>query len=253
MSNFKRNRLLEMAGIIHRSDVLLEGDDLFGGDEGGDEGGDDAGGDDAGGDDEGGGDLFGDDEGGDEGEEGAEEGEEEEEEEEPAEQLTNDEIAEYGPGQIDVEIDNILQQIFMDSVATAKVNSQLSAGYPGEMPEEEIVESSKKYSLQLLFEGEEGEEDVVPDTAVPQTFNMDFYAQEVARYIKNYQTLLDVEGMIFSKAKQFIHSQFGNEQADDFEEKLALIHGLDFSGDYEDIAPTPVASGATTAGGGGGA
>ncbi len=245
MKKFKRNRLLEMAGIRHRSEVIEEGDDLFGDD---DAGGDDAG--DEGGDDEGGGDLFGDEEGEDKEEEG-EEGEDDkkEEEEEPAEPLTNDEIAEYGPGQIDKEIDDILQQIFIDSAHSAEVNSQLAFGYPARMESEEIVEALKNKSMKFLLEGEEED---IPVDATPENFDMDLYAQEVARYIKNYQTLLDIEGMIFSKAKQFIQGQYGTDLAHQFEEKLALIHGLDFSGDYsQDPNMAPSAAGATTAGGGG--
>lgn len=250
MKKFKRNRLLEMAGIFHRSEILKEGDDLFG-----DEGGDDEGGDDAGGD-EGGDDLFGDDEGGDDsgGEEGGEEGEEGEEEEdvEEPEALTNDEIAEYGPGQIDTEIDNILQQIFIDSSHSAEVNSQVAAGYPGQMSDEEIVESIKNYSMKFLTEGEEGEDPLPTGEDGAEQFNLDYFTQEVARYIKNYQTLLDIEGMIFNKAKQFLQNQFVEGMAADFEEKLALVHGLDFSGDYsQDPLMAPSAAGATTAGGGG--
>ena len=77
----RRNRVLELAGIRHRSDILLEGeeDDLFG-DEGGDEGGEDEGGDEEAAEDEGG------------------EEEEGEEEEEEIDQIPEEDIAKFGPG-----------------------------------------------------------------------------------------------------------------------------------------------------------
>ena len=138
----KQRRLLELAGVIHRTDLLLEeegDDDLFGGgdDAKDDAGGDDAGGDDAGGGDEGGGDsLFGggDDAGGDEGGEGDEDEKEEKEEEiDPADELSPSEIAKYGSGEIDVALDSVLEDIFTQSIERAKVKSATSFSYPGKI------------------------------------------------------------------------------------------------------------------------
>ena len=137
MKNYRKRRLLEMSGIRHRSDLITEGDDLFGDDEGGG--------------DEGGGGLFGDDAGGEdkEGEEGGdkEEGDEEkkEEDKEPAEELTNDEIAEFGPGVMDLEIDGILSQIYTDAMAHAQVKSKTALGYPG--TQEEFLDDKIEESL----------------------------------------------------------------------------------------------------------
>ena len=62
---------------------------------------------------------------------------------------------------------------------------------------------------------------------------------------------MDMEGMIFNKAKQFLLSQFGQEFADDFEQKIKLVY--DISMDPEESAPqAPAAVGATAGGGGGG-
>jgi hypothetical protein len=254
MKNYRKRRLLEMSGIRHRSDLIKEGDDLFGDDEGG---GDDAA--DEGGGDEGGG-LFGDDAGGEdkEGEEGGdkEEGEEEkkEEDEEPAEELTNDEIAEFGPGVMDLEIDGILSQIYTDALAHAQVKSKTALGYPGtqeEFLDSKIEESLSKRNLKaLLSEGDEELE--LPEKSDATDFDMDFFCEKVANYIKNYQTLLDIEGMIFAKAKQFLLNQTNQEIASDFEEKLALIHGLDFKEQYQEAeVPQPTAVGASPAAAGG--
>jgi len=258
-----RKRLLELAGIRHRSDLLLEeegeeteeaddegGEDLFGDTEGGDEGGDDA-------EDEEGGEETGGDE---------EEGGEEAEEEAPPPELKPQEIAKYGPGEIETQVDDIMQQIFDDSLQRGKVRAQTSVGYPGEMTDDtlEIEESLRKRSLSCLLteapdEDEAGEEekdafvstDGEEDPSAEQ-FDIGYFTSEVARYIKNYTTLLDIEGMLFNKAKQFLMSQFGEETSEQFSEKLSLEHGIDFTEKYDagdSVAHQPTAVGASAAAG----
>ena len=121
-------RLMELSGIIHRSEKLLK--------EG--EGGDDAA------------DLF-DDAGDEEGETGdeetdadeaGEEDEEKEEEEEEVEVLTASEISKYGTGEFESEIDQIFTGIFDQAMGRAKVRSEKSIGYPGKV---EDIEENKKY------------------------------------------------------------------------------------------------------------
>ena len=220
---YKRNRLWELAGIVHRSDLLTEGgDDAAGGedlDAGGDEGGDlFGGGDDAG-------DDAADDSGGDEdtGDKEEEKGEEKEDEE-PAEVLTASEISKYGTGEFESEIDEIFLSIFDQAKGRAKVRSEKSIGYPGKID----LEESNKYSLKVLLE------EADPNS---EDFDLVFFTNEIARYINNYTTLLDVEGILFSKAKQFLLNQRTKEEADTFEELLARDHGIDFSDD--DIYKNP--------------
>ena len=91
----KTRRLMEMAGIKHRSDLILEeegddAEDLFGDDEGGDEEADE------GGDDE-------------EADDGGDEGDEDEE---APDQLSSKEVAELGPDEIDLELSSIMDDIF---------------------------------------------------------------------------------------------------------------------------------------------
>ena len=230
----KQRRLLELAGVIHRTDLLLEEEEpesLF---SGGDEGGDDAGGDDAGGDegggDEGGGDsLFGgggDDAGGDEGGEGDEDEKEEKEEEiDPADELSPSEIAKYGSGEIDVALDSVLEDIFTQSIERAKVKSATSFSYPGKIqkldPEKIKNERLNRYSLKdMLLEEVDG--------ISAEDFDIGFYAGEIARYIKNYDTLLDMEGMIFNKARQTLLNQFGKDAEQEFVELLSKVHNIKF-------------------------
>ena len=229
----KKRRLLELAGVVHRSDLLLEEEDLFGGGEEEEEG--------AEGEDEEGAEDTGEDEG--EGEE--EEAEEEEEEKvDPAEELSAADIAKYGEGEIDDELNNVLEDIYLGAMERAKVRSVTSLGYPGHvhsLDPSNVKEESRKYNLlNILLEERE-------DPAAEE-FDLGFYAKEVARYINNYQTLLDMEGMIFNKARQMLLNQFGKETETQFVELLEKVHGLDFDTVNDDprdsAAHTPVAAGA---------
>ena len=240
----RSRRTLELAGIIRRYELLTEGeddagaDDLFG--DSGDEGGDDSG-------DEGG------DDSGDEGEdgdvdEGEGDGEEAEEEEEPIESLTPDEIAKYGPGEIEKVIDERLEGFFMASQKSAAVRQAVSAGYPGQAHEEEVVESFLHRSplSRLLLEEEEE-----IDQAVQAEVDLVAFASDVHNLMMNYENLLDMEGMIFTKARQYIINQIDEETADEMEELLALRHGWDPEEKYDisgsqNTMVAPPASGAVS-------
>ena len=220
-----KRRLLEMSGIIHRSDILTEQDDLFGDDEGGDE--------------EGADDTDADAEEGEDADADADADAEEEEEEEEPEHITNQEIAEFGPGEIDQELDQVFNQIFIDSQTSAKVKAQSSAGYPAEDAGVTVEESLKARSLgALLLEEEE-----VPEEAHVNNFDLGTFCQEVARYVNNYEALIDMEGMIYNKAKQFLMNQFGEGLIADFEEKMALEHGIDLSDKFAEDIVAPIAAG----------
>ena len=210
---------MEMAGIRHRSDLLLEdeADDLFGGDdEGGDEEAEEEGGD----------------EGGDE-EDDAEDSdgdEKAEPEEEPGRQLTAKEVEELGPGDIEQELDSVLTDIFDDSSKSLAAKAAANEGI------------HRNSMSNLLFES--GDLD---------GFDMERFASETARYIQHYDTLLDVEGMLFNKAKKTLLSQFG-DQGDiavaNFEEFMSRVHGIDLSGNQEEPFVAPTAAGAGGEGGG---
>lgn len=210
----KKTRLMEMAGIRHRSDLLGEGlfDDEE--DEGGDEGGDEEAAED-------------DEEGGDEEEEAEEE--EEPEEEEPPEKLSAKEIAELGPGEIDQELDDVMGNLFDDSVKSTQAKMQ--------------SESIHKFGLKnLLFEAEDLE-----------AFDMTKFASETARLINHYDTQLDIEGMLFNKAKEWLLNSFGDDgtsAVDDFEEHMHRVHGIDLSDQFKENTPAPIAVGAGGEGGG---
>jgi hypothetical protein len=96
----------------------------------------------------------------------------------------------------------------------------------------------------FLFEAEE-EDEVALDVAT--------FADDTARLISNYDTLIDMEQAIYTKAVDFISDKYGDDAADQLRDILSLRYDIEFDeqndpeGDEEEF----YAVGAT--GGGGGA
>ena len=200
---------------------------------------------------EGGDDIFGDDDSGDDdsGDEGDDEGSDEEsdegDEEEESDDAGDDEGEDdkggdeedsepQGPADdtIDGEVNNLLADFEAEAVAAA----EQSAALQGESKEYLHNTSMSK----LIFEADE------------PTFDVSHFANNIARVIDNYQSLLDVEKMIFDKAKDFISSKYGEVVADEFENALESEHQISFvTGAGSDSSKTseeivPVAAGAMT-------
>tara|TARA_B100000282_G_C31729635_1_gene490265 strand:- start:1587 stop:2219 length:633 start_codon:yes stop_codon:yes gene_type:complete len=202
----KKRRIMEMAGLRHRSDLLLEEeeDDLFGGDdeEGEDEAADDE-----------------------DAEEDAEEGDDDaDEEEDPGRQLTAKEVEDLGPGDIEQELDSVMKDIFDNSAKSLAAKA---------VAQESI---HKNPISSFLFESQDLD-----------TFDMQRFASETARYINHYDTLLDVEGMLYNKAKETLLSMFGDQgdaAVTEFEDFMSRVHGLDLTGKDKEDFVAPVAAGA---------
>ena len=96
----------------------------------------------------------------------------------------------------------------------------------------------------FLFEAEE-EDEVALDVAT--------FADDTARLISNYDTLIDMEQAIYTKAVDFVADKYGDDAADQLRDILSLRYDIEFDeqndpeGDEEEF----YAVGAT--GGGGGA
>ena len=216
------------------ADILFEDDRLLKEEEE-DEGGDDIFGDDDSGDDDSGDDEGGDEEGGDE-EEGDEGGDEEDSEEESDDDSGDDSDEEKeepaGPADdtIDGEVNNLLADFEAEAIASAEKDAALKG--------ESYIH--KKPMSKLLFEADE------------PVFDVSSFASNIARVIDNYQTLLDVEKMIFDKAKAFLSAKYGEPVADEFESILDSDHQISFvTGAGSDASATsedslPVAVGAMT-------
>lgn len=69
----------------------------------------------------------------------------------------------------------------------------------------------------LLFEAEEEVQ-----------FDVPTFADDVARLIFNYDTLIDMEQAIFTKAKEFLDQKYGKDAADELEDILSRKYQLEF-------------------------
>lgn len=92
----------------------------------------------------------------------------------------------------------------------------------------------------LLFEA--GEEEV--------QFDVPTFADDVARLISNYDTLIDMEQAIFTKATDFLEQKYGKEAAEELQDILSRKYQLEFeTSDPEASEREFFAANAGTAGG----
>ena len=219
-------RQKSLSELIFEDDRILkeeeedEGDDIFGDD---DEGGDDEGGDEEEGDDEGG------DEEEDEDEEGGDD--EEDDDDDGGDDEDQEDEAPAGPSDdtIDGQVNNLLADFEDEAVTSAEQAEELQG-------ESVRFNNMHKYPVsRLLYEGDDS------------PFDVSHFANNVARVIDNYQTLMDVEKMIFDKAKDFIEAKYGEIVAKEFESIMDAEHQMSFvtapsdaSVDSEDTLPVAV-------------
>jgi len=224
-----------LADLLFEDDRILkeeddeEGDDIFGDDSGDDDSGDD----DSGDDDSGGDEDSGDDDSEDSGDDDSEDADDEDKEEDK----DDDEEKPSGPADdtIDGEVNNLLADFESEAVSAAEQEASLK----GESTR--FNNMHKQPVAKLLFEADESPIDV------------SHFANNVARVINNYQTLMDVEKMIFDKAKSFLSAKYGEQVAQEFESVMESDHELSFVTGAKDSAEDsheslPIAAGAMTPG-----
>lgn len=162
--------------------------------------------------------LFGDEDSADD-EAADEEGDTETEEEAPEEEAPEEEVEIEAGDEVrlgkpfEAQIDSILGDFEMDALKSAQINT-----------DEEIAVESKWWNKSLttiLLEQEE------PTTEAD--IDIDIFAADVARFIGNYDTLLDMESIIYNKAKELLITKYGDEVALAFEEILKSRHSIDLS------------------------
>ena len=174
-------------------------------------------------------DPFADDEEGGDEEAGDEEGAEgdEEEEEEEVEATEDEEI------ELNKSLDDSLNALFID-IETDALKSAA------------VQKQEESYSLRaaLLKESE------TPDLDIEK------FASETARIIKNADVLLDIEEIIMSKARDYLLSKYDEDTESDFLEIMRTRFHVDHRTDHEKDQdqreiPTPIAVGAGGGEGGG--
>ena len=206
-----KRRLMELAGIVHRSQSL-KGKRLLK-EEPEDDAGEDAGGDADGGDDSGADDLFGDDSSGDAGgldddsadsDAGDAPGDDEAKPAEPEKkepELSVGEKQKYGESDIEEPIYDAVEFAFAKATKSAKVGEKHHRGKPGATY---VEESLKRYSLKAFLFEEKKKEDEEPSRVDLANFDMQAYANEISHKIKYYTTQFDWQGMILNISKQFL-------------------------------------------------
>ena len=163
-----------------------------------------------------------------------EEAPEEEEEEEEVEIEAGDEVRLNKP--FEAQIDSILADYEMDALKSAQINTA-----------DEVTTESKwwKKSLsKILLEQDDAQ-------TTESDIDIDKFAGDVARLIDNYDSLLDMESILYNKARELLTVKYGEEVAQAFDEILqtrhnislaAPLHGLAQSSPEEQIDP-PLAVG----------
>ena len=163
----------------------------------------------------------------------AEEGAEEEGEEEEALDVDlEDEV------KLTKSIDQDLEALFIDFETDARKSKEIAEVEP------EPVEEN--LHLGMLLEQNEYESEI----------DLERFTSEVARLVKNYTSLLDMEKMLVSKAREFVATRYGEEAEKELLSLLKGQHNIDI---VEPASPqsgkefTPVAVGAGSGAAGGAA
>jgi hypothetical protein len=167
-------------------------------------------------------DLFATDEEGDEA--AADDADEDTDEEAPAAEEEGGEEAEEEDEEVPEEAKMKLGKIIDDDLEALLVDFETQARQSKKIEKDDNHDGVQEgYSLsRALFEAAHEEE-----------IDLERFTSEVARLIKNYDTLLDMEDMILSKAKSFIIARYGEEAATAMENSLADNH------DIEIVNPPP--------------
>ena len=231
------SRKIKKKHLIYEADTLaslLFEQDLFG-DEGDEEGGEDEAAEEEGGEDEAAEEAPADE--GEEGEEG-EEGDDAAEEEEKLDVDLEDEV------KLSKSIDQDLEALLIDFETDARKSKEIK-----DTETEAAEEVAESLHLGMLLEQDDYEKEI----------DLDRFTAEVARLVKNYTSLLDMEKMLVSKAREFVATRYGTEAEAELVDTLNSKHDIEIdtspvaSGDEpEESTPIAVGAGTGAAGGTGG-
>ncbi len=233
MKKFVYNQKTLKKWLFEQEDVFDTGGEEAAADEGGDEAADE-GGDEAA--DEGGEEAGG---GGDTADAGGENDPDEAEEEEEEEIVVDpaDEI------KLSKSVDQDLEALLMDYEMQARKSKEIEAN-----AEDETIQI-EGLSLKFLTE-----QDQPP--SYEEELDLDRFSSEVARLVKNYTSLLDMEKMLVNKAREFVVTRYGEEAEKMMLDILSTKHDIEVANPAEPPVTAldiPTAVGAGTGGAGGAA
>ena len=131
-------------------------------------------------------------------------------------------------------IDHDLEALLIDFETDARKRSQLD-------DEANVIEIEENLNLGMLIEQEE--------TDYEEDLDLERFTSEVARLVKNYTNLLDMEKMLVAKAREFIATRYGETAEGDMVNILDDQHGIVIDKTAPADTPdehTPIAAGAGT-------
>ena len=129
---------------------------------------------------------------------------------------------------IDQEIENILVKYEEEARDSAALNK------------ERFGNQNESRSLRFLLR--ESDEDV----------DLHLFASNIARFINNYQNLIDWKSVILNKVESYITNHYDEDTAKSVLDILELDHGITKKEGQETPSDTPIALGATAGAAGGG-
>ena len=150
-----------------------------------------------------------------------------EEEEEKLDVDIDDEV------KLSKSVDQDLEALLIDFEADARKSKQI-----------DDTSMEESFHLGMLIEQDEYEEDI----------DLERFASEVARLVKNYTTLLDMEKILVSKSREFIITRYGEDAEVDLVDILSNKHDIDIQDPPSPKlakSSVPIAAGAGTGGAGG--
>jgi hypothetical protein len=138
-------------------------------------------------------------------------------------------------------IDQDLEALLIDFETQARQSREIEADF-----EEDTITVEESLGLGFLLEQAE-----LPN--YEEEIDLDRFSSEVARLVKNYTSLLDMEKMLINKAREFIMTRYGEAAEKELIDILADKHDIEvveISGPPESNLDTPIAVGAMPGGGG---
>jgi len=113
-------------------------------------------------------------------------------------------------------IDNELEALLIKAEEEAKTSVKTSTSA---IDSKSIAESKRYRSIKFLYEA--------PENA--KIIDVDHFANRVARIVKNYDSLIDMQQLILKRADEFLKMHYDEDTASSFQDALKQMHGLELT------------------------
>lgn len=167
-----------------------------------------------------------------------ESGEEEISWEDTDQEDSGDDAEDSESGESSSFLDSEIEAVLIDFETKAR-------GSASEESDREVQDEGYLYLGGMSLLVEESEKD---------SLDIDVFASELARLVKNYDNLLDMESLLIKKAEAFISGHYDEQTAQSVMDKLESSHGISLEDPENDLEPevnVPLAVGASSEGSGG--